>query len=67
MPSSETLRLRIELISQFEQLAERLAHGDKTAVEPSTDILVGFAEPPADPNAPTNKAGTHTPASHSSR
>ena len=43
MPTSESLRLRIRLIAEFEQLAERLAHGNETTVEEAQNRLYGAA------------------------
>jgi hypothetical protein len=43
MPTPQNLRLRLKLISQFDQLAERLTHGDETALEEAKDRLFGIA------------------------
>jgi len=43
MPTPRNLRLRLKLISQFDQLAERLTHGDETALEEAKDRLFGIA------------------------
>ncbi len=43
MPSPASLRLRVKLIHDFEQLSERLAHGDETAMEEARDRLVGIS------------------------
>jgi hypothetical protein len=42
MPQPENLRLRAQLIAEFDQLAERLAHGDRTAVADAHDIICGL-------------------------
>ena len=39
MPEPANLRLRLQLISRFDQLAARLADGDKTAIEPTHDHI----------------------------
>ena len=43
MPQPETLRVRLQLMSRFEQLAERLEHGDTTAIRAAQDHLYGVA------------------------
>ena len=43
MPTSETLRRRLQLIAEFQQLQARLEAGDETAIEPATDILIGVS------------------------
>ncbi len=43
MPRPESLRLRTKLIAEFEQLAERLEHGDATSIEEAQDRLYGIA------------------------
>ena len=42
MPTPETLRLRLRLISKFDQLAARLEAGDETAVEAAHDHICGL-------------------------
>ena len=43
MPSPESLRIRVQLIHTFDQLAERLANGDASAIEEAQDRIAGLA------------------------
>ncbi len=42
MPSPANLRLRLQLIAQFDQLAERLADGDQSALAEAHDRIAGL-------------------------